>query len=155
MNEAFEGVIRGIFGGEIPDVPEIYNEGRKFYSPESINYEMVPYIMMALYTEDDMKMIIELPASEEEIAKATGFEKEYVKERMDYLVGEGMAMAAPFGYARMPKDIVVAMDFLYFAQEGKRKPLTLKTTLTLLLMVMSCMCEFFEEFSTTHDQDPV
>ena len=134
MTDLSRGLIMDLFGREMPEVPPVYNEAKKFYNPKLYQSDVIPYYMLSLYTEEQMRMLLIMPASAEKIAEELGLEPERVLGELDELVSDGKLLRTPSGYARIPTSVVLAMDFLYFAAEGKREKLTHRRLTQLRLM---------------------
>lgn len=123
MNDLNKELIQKVFGGW-PEIPEIYMKAVEYYNPLTTDHDVIPYVWMALYTEDEARMLYALPGSVDEVAERTGFDKAYVAKSLKTLADDGKLMYTPTGFTRLPPNMTLTLDFLYFAQEGKRTPYT-------------------------------
>ena len=118
MNDLNRELIEKVFGGW-PEVPEVYKEAVQYYNPMTTDHDVIPYVWMALYTQDEARMLHALPANADEVAEKTGFDKAYVAESLKKLADDGRLMYTPNGFARLPPNMTITLDYLYFAHEGK------------------------------------
>ncbi|MCD8098367.1 MAG: 4Fe-4S binding protein [Lachnospiraceae bacterium] len=135
MTDFQKNLVIKVFGC-IPEVPEIYQEAKQFYNPLTTHHDMIVYVWMALYTEDEVRMLLTLPANSKEVAEKTGFDEAYVCERLNGLAKDGKLMYTPTGFARLAPNMTLTLDFLYFAYEGKKIPYT-QEELNILQMVQN------------------
>lgn len=135
MTEFYKSLVEDVFGC-IPEPAEVYKKAVQYYNPGTTDLEAIPYIWNALYTEDEAAMLHLLPATAEEVAQKTGFDRDYVTERLSRLADLGRAMYSPSGFSRLPPVLAQLFDYLFFAMDGRGVPFT-KEDLALVKLVQA------------------
>lgn len=94
-------LVEQILGSPLPELDEVYREGAKLYDNTAPNRFITPYLLSQMYTPFEMKLVLQLPATAEEVAQKLGLEVEPVRKALDRLLKFGrllpMKMGAP-GY---------------------------------------------------------
>ena len=82
-------LVEQILGSPLPQLDEIYMQGAKLYDTTAPNRFITPYLLSLLYTPFEMKLVLQLPGSAEEVAEKLGLETEPVREALDRLLRYG------------------------------------------------------------------
>ena len=82
-------LVEQILGSPLPQLDENYMQGAKLYDTTAPNRFITPYLLSLLYTPFEMKLVLQLPGSAEEVAEKLGLETEPVREALDRLLRYG------------------------------------------------------------------
>lgn len=104
MNEESQKrAIEEIVGSLLPEPEEPYQmAARNIFDRMTMNRLVTPYLLRELFTPLEMRMVLEMPATGEELAEKFGKGVEETKEMMDRLVSLGRIISSrrpPFTYS--------------------------------------------------------
>ena len=74
-------LVEQILGSPLPQLDEIYMQGAKLYDTTAPNRFITPYLLSLLYTPFEMKLVLQLPGSAEEVAEKLGLEQNLCARR--------------------------------------------------------------------------
>lgn len=75
-------ILKAIYGGLLPELDSVYTTPNA-YSKMSPNYLITPYLLSEVYTVEQMKMILLMPATAEQIAQKMGLDKDYCEQVLE------------------------------------------------------------------------
>jgi len=81
--------LESVLGKPLPKIDEVYYEGAKIWKKADQRPVITPYFLSKLYTPEEMKMVMCLPASPAEVAEKLDLEEGYVKEKLEHLFDYG------------------------------------------------------------------
>ncbi len=70
--EEQRSMVEEILGTPLPELDPIYYEGAKLYAATAPNTFITPYLLHELYTPSEMKLVLQLPGTGEEVAEKLG-----------------------------------------------------------------------------------
>lgn len=135
MTEKNIGIIKRAFNGVVPEVPAVYYEKVDYFTPMDTVMELVPYSMMKLFSEDEMKMVNALPGTVESVTAATGFDPAYVGMTLVNLAKTGRIMFTPDGgFVRVANNMAMVFDLWFFALDSQGVKITKELADTFYLL---------------------
>ncbi len=143
--------LESVLGSPLPKIDDIYFEGSKLWERTAPRPIITPYFLSKLFTPEEMKMVICLPATPLEVAKKTGFDRQYVEEKLERLFDLGRILpgrsyhketASTYTASLIP---VTLRDHIGMAYNKKRLDWNLDKELFLLADEWCIQREFADE----------
>lgn len=93
--------VESILGIPLPELDPIYLDGAKLYERTAPNSFITPYLLRELYTPREMRLVLELPGTSEEVAQKLGLDPVEVEAILNnlYKFGRLLPMKDKPGYA--------------------------------------------------------
>lgn len=95
--EQQRALVEEILGTPLPELDEIYYEGAKLYDKTAPNRFITPYLLSKLYTPLEMRMVLQLPGTAEQVAQKLGLRTEEVGEALERLLRFGRLLPMKMG----------------------------------------------------------
>lgn len=77
--------LESVLGKPLPEIDSIYFEGAKKWEKSDQRPTITPYFLSKLFTPEEMKMVICLPATPLEVAEKLGLDVKYVSDKLKRL----------------------------------------------------------------------
>lgn len=142
-------IVKKILGEPLPTVESIYYEGAKLYEKTATNAFVTPYVLKELFTPEEMRMVLCLPATSEEIAKKLNLNVGYVNNRMQKLLRLGRILPSKDyrldlkGYSVMLQPMTLR-DRILQAYNGMNISMDLHPALFKLVDAWGCETEKYD-----------
>ena len=81
--------VKNVYGGKLPEIDPVYYDGAKVWEKFDKHPAMTPYVMAEIYTPEEMRMIMCLPAKPKEVAEKLGLTEEYCEKTLRHLFDMG------------------------------------------------------------------
>lgn len=95
--------VEEILGSPLPELEKEYHEAaEKIFNSMVMNQFVTPYLLSELFTVQEMRMVLTMPATAEELAEKFSMNADEVREKMDGLVSMGRIISSrrpPFTYS--------------------------------------------------------
>ena len=65
-------IVQEVLGTPLPEVEPIYLEGAKLYEKTAWNQFITPYLLRELFSPVEMRLVLALPGTAEEVAEKVG-----------------------------------------------------------------------------------